>query len=70
MQSVVILLPNLNLDELVRLVRSMLVKTGFMYLVFSVSKLVWSMVPLHDLVNKTRNEDMGGLEAARTKHPR
>lgn len=69
--SIVILPPNVNPDELVGLVRFMLVKTGGIYLTISVSALVRSMGALHNLCNnKIRYEDMGGLEKATTKHPR
>lgn len=48
MQNIFNLLPNLNVDELVR---SMLVKTNDMHLVIYVSALIRSVVALHDLVN-------------------
>ncbi|CAM9989548.1 unnamed protein product [Ectocarpus sp. 12 AP-2014] len=61
MQNIFNLLPNLNVDELVR---SMLVKTNDMHLVIYVSALIRSVVALHDLVNnKIRYKDMDGLEA-------
>ncbi|CAM9319264.1 unnamed protein product [Pylaiella littoralis] len=61
MQNIFNLLPNLNVDELVR---SMLVKTNDMHLVIYVSALIRSVVALHDLVNnKIRYKDMDGLDA-------
>lgn len=48
MQNVFNLLPNLNVEELVR---SMLVKTNDMHLVIYVSALIRSVIALHDLVN-------------------
>ncbi|CAN0480246.1 unnamed protein product, partial [Hapterophycus canaliculatus] len=48
MQNIFNLLPNLNVDELVR---SMLVKTNDMHLVIYVSALIRSVVALHNLVN-------------------
>lgn len=48
MQNIFNLLPNLNVDELVR---SMLVKTNDMHLVIYVSALIRSVAALHDLVN-------------------
>ncbi|CBJ30666.1 conserved unknown protein [Ectocarpus siliculosus] len=63
MQNIFNLLPNLNVDELVR---SMLVKTNDMHLVIYVSALIRSVVALHDLVNnKIRYKDMDGLEAGK-----
>eukprot|EP00752_Nemacystus_decipiens_P001673 g1624.t2 len=60
MQNIFNLLPNLNVDELVR---SMLVKTNDMHLVIYVSALIRSVVALHDLVNnKIRYKDMDGLD--------
>ena len=47
MQTVFNLLPNLNVDELVK---SLLVKTNDMHLVIYVSSLIRCVVALHDLV--------------------
>lgn len=48
MQNILNLLPNLNVEELVR---SMLVKTNDMHFVIYLSALIRSVVALHDLVN-------------------
>lgn len=48
MQSILNLLPNLNIDELVR---SLLVKTNDMHMVIYLSSLIRSVIALHDLVN-------------------
>uniref|UniRef100_A0A7S2W4W8 MPN domain-containing protein n=1 Tax=Eucampia antarctica TaxID=49252 RepID=A0A7S2W4W8_9STRA len=48
MQSIFNLLPNLNVEELVR---SMLVKTNDMHMVIYLSSLIRSVIALHDLVN-------------------
>lgn len=53
MQNIFNLLPNLNVDELVR---SMLVKTNDMHLVIYLSALIRSVVALHDLVNNKVGE--------------
>mmetsp|Transcript_4570 Transcript_4570/g.8812 ORF Transcript_4570/g.8812 Transcript_4570/m.8812 type:complete len:361 (+) Transcript_4570:86-1168(+) len=57
MQSILNLLPNLNIDELVR---ALLVKTNDMHMVVYLSSLIRSVIALHDLVNnKIRyNEQM------------
>jgi Mov34/MPN/PAD-1 family. len=57
MQSILNLLPNLNIDELVR---ALLVKTNDMHMVIYLSSLIRSVLALHDLVNnKIRyNEEM------------
>jgi len=57
MQTVLNLLPNLNVEELVR---SMLVKTNDVHMVIYLSSLIRSVVALHDLVdNKIRyNEEV------------
>eukprot|EP00903_Cladosiphon_okamuranus_P012182 g11425.t1 len=63
MQNIFNLLPNLNVDELVR---SMLIKTNDMHLVIYVSALIRSVVALHDLVNnKIRYKDMDGLDTSK-----
>jgi len=48
MQAILNLLPNLNVEELVR---SMLVKTNDMHMVIYLSALIRSVIALHDLVN-------------------
>ncbi|CAM9741887.1 unnamed protein product [Scytosiphon promiscuus] len=68
MQNIFNLLPNLNVDELVR---SMLVKTNDMHLVIYVSALIRSVVALHDLVNnKIRYKDMDGFDSATEEKPK
>lgn len=70
MQNVFNLLPNLNVEELVR---SMLVKTNDMHLVIYVSSLIRSIIALHDLVlNKIKyagidDEDDGAKENGKRK---
>jgi len=62
MQAIVNLLPNLNVDELVR---SMLVKNNDMHMVIYLSSLIRCVIALHDLVvNKIAyNDEVGdGLE--------
>lgn len=48
MQSIFNLLPNLNVEELVK---SMLIKTNDMHMVIYLSSLIRSVIALHDLVN-------------------
>lgn len=48
MQSILNLLPNLNVEELVR---SLLIKTNDMHMVIYLSSLIRSVIVLHDLVN-------------------
>jgi 26S proteasome regulatory subunit N8 len=48
MQGILNLLPNLNVDEMVR---ALLVKTNDMHMVIYLSSLIRSVVALHDLVN-------------------
>lgn len=57
MQNILNLLPNLNVEDLVR---SMLVKTNDVHMVIYLSSLIRSVVALHDLVdNKIRyNEEV------------
>jgi 26S proteasome regulatory subunit N8 len=56
LQNIVNLLPNLNIDALVR---SMLVKTNDMHLVVYVSSLVRSVIALHGLLaNKIKYRDV------------
>lgn len=56
LQNIFNLLPNLNVDELVR---SMLVKTNDMHLVIYLAALVRSVIALHNLVNnKLRYRDI------------
>lgn len=61
MQTILNLLPNLNVEELVR---SMLVKTNDMHMVIYLSALIRSVIALHDLVNNkikyNMAEDEGG----------
>jgi len=55
MQTVFNLLPNLNVEELVR---SLLIKTNDMHLVIYISSLIRCIVALHDLVrNKLQYKD-------------
>uniref|UniRef100_A0A7S1ZWB8 MPN domain-containing protein n=1 Tax=Trieres chinensis TaxID=1514140 RepID=A0A7S1ZWB8_TRICV len=56
MQAILNLLPNLNVDELVR---AMLVKTNDLHMVIYLSALIRSVIALHDLVNNKikYNED-------------
>jgi len=57
MQTILNLLPNLNVEELVR---AMLVKTNDVHMVIYLSSLIRSVVALHDLVNNkiTYNEEL------------
>jgi 26S proteasome regulatory subunit N8 len=56
LQNIINLLPNLNLEELVR---SMLVKTNDMHLIMYVSSLVRSVIALHSLLaNKIKYRDV------------
>jgi len=48
MQTILNLLPNLNIEELVR---AMLIKTNDMHMVIYLSSLIRSVIALHDLVN-------------------
>merc|ERR1712157_212382 len=48
MQTILNLLPNLNVEELVR---AILVKTNDMHMVIYLSSLIRSVIALHDLVN-------------------
>jgi 26S proteasome regulatory subunit N8 len=67
MQAIVNLLPNLNVDELVR---SMLVKNNDMHMVIYLSSLIRCVIALHDLVvNKIAyNDEVGdGLEKVKEK---
>lgn len=58
MQTILNLLPNLNVDELVR---AMLVKTNDMHMVIYLSALIRSVLALHDLVtNKIKYMDEEG----------
>jgi 26S proteasome regulatory subunit N8 len=58
MQAIVNLLPNLNVDELVR---SMLVKNNDMYMVIYLSSLIRCVIAMHDLVvNKIAYNDEVG----------
>jgi 26S proteasome regulatory subunit N8 len=69
MQAIVNLLPNLNVDELVR---SMLVKNNDMYMVIYLSSLIRCVIAMHDLVvNKIAyNDEVGdGLEKVKEKKP-
>lgn len=61
MQTILNLLPNLNVDELVK---SMLIKTNDMHMVIYLSALIRSVIALHDLVNNKikYNLEGGGLE--------
>jgi 26S proteasome regulatory subunit N8 len=48
MQTILNLLPNLNVDELVK---ALMIKTNDMYLVIYLSSLIRTVIALHDLVN-------------------
>jgi len=58
MQTILNLLPNLNVEELVR---AMLVKTNDVHMVIYLSSLIRSVIALHDLVSNkiTYNEEVG-----------
>ena len=67
MQAIVNLLPNLNVEELVR---SMLVKNNDMHMVIYLSSLIRCVIALHDLVlNKIayNNENGDGVDEAKEK---
>ena len=66
MQTILNLLPNLNVDELVK---SMLIKTNDMHMVIYLSALIRSVIALHDLVNNKikYNLEEGDLEDDRKK---
>jgi 26S proteasome regulatory subunit N8 len=67
MQAIVNLLPNLNVEELVR---SMLVKNNDMHMVIYLSALIRCVIALHDLVlNKIayNNEVGDGLDEPKEK---
>ncbi len=72
LQDIVNLLPNLNVEELVK---AMLVKTNDMHLVMYISSLIRSVLALHDLLNnKIKYKDMdeildrdAGLDVNTTK---
>ena len=69
MQAIVNLLPNLNVEELVR---SMLVKNNDMHMVIYLSSLIRCVIALHDLVlNKIayNNESADGLDETKEKKP-
>lgn len=57
MQTILNLLPNLNVDELVS---SMLVKTNDMHMVIYLSALIRSVLALHDLVNNKIRYNLDG----------
>jgi len=64
MQTILNLLPNLNVEELVR---AMLVKTNDMHMVIYLSALIRSVIALHDLVNNKikYNLEVGEDEAGK-----
>merc|ERR1712038_1592797 len=66
MQTIMNLLPNLNVEELVK---AMFVKTNDMHMVIYLSSLIRSVIALHDLVNnKIRyNQEMYGDEEEEEK---
>lgn len=72
LQDIVNLLPNLNVEELVK---AMLMKTNDMHLVMYISSLIRSVLALHDLLNnKIKYKDMdeildrdAGLDVNTTK---
>mmetsp|Transcript_12784 Transcript_12784/g.18657 ORF Transcript_12784/g.18657 Transcript_12784/m.18657 type:complete len:337 (-) Transcript_12784:300-1310(-) len=68
MQGILNLLPNLNVEELVR---AMLVKTNDLHMVIYLSSLIRSVIALHDLVNnKIRyNEQMNFEKDGNTAAP-
>jgi len=56
LQDIINLLPNLNVEELVK---AMLIKTNDMHLVMYISSLIRSVTALHDLLNnKLKYKDM------------
>ncbi len=56
LQNILNLLPNLNVEELVK---SMLIKTNDMHLILYVSSLIRAIIALHDLLNnKLKYKDM------------
>lgn len=60
MQTIFNLLPNMNIDELIR---SLIVKTNDMHLVIYLSSLIRCIIALHDLVkNKIKYKDAGELK--------
>lgn len=66
MQTILNLLPNLNVEELVR---SMLVKTNDVHMVIYLSSLIRSVVALHDLVdNKIRYNEEVELDGVEEKN--
>lgn len=68
MQTILNLLPNLNVDELVK---SMLIKTNDMHMVIYLSALIRSVIALHDLVNNkikySLDEDEAEASSKKTK---
>lgn len=59
LQDIINLLPNLNVEELVK---AMLVKTNDMHLVMYISSLIRSVLALHDLLNnKIKYKDMDDI---------
>ena len=65
MQAIVNLLPNLNVEELVR---SMLVKNNDMHMVIYLSALIRCVIALHDLVlNKIAYNDEDGFDEVKEK---
>ena len=56
-QTILSLLPNLNVDEIVR---SMLVKTNDMHMAIYLSALIRSVIALHDLVNNKIKYNLEG----------
>jgi 26S proteasome regulatory subunit N8 len=62
MQTIINLLPNLNVEELVK---AILVKTNDLHMVIYLSSLIRSVIALHDLVNnKIRYNEQVGLNDA------
>ena len=68
MQAIVNLLPNLNVDELVR---SMLVKNNDMHMAIYLSSLIRCVMALHDLVvNKIAyNDEVGMMDKVKERRP-
>lgn len=60
LQDIINLLPNLNVDELIK---SMMIKSNDQYLVLYISSLIRSVLALHDLLsNKIKYKDIDNLE--------
>merc|ERR1712146_184862 len=65
LQTILNLLPNLNVEELIR---AMMVKTNDMHLVIYISSLIRCVIQLHDLVNNKlayKEDDFAGEQDAK-----